>query len=265
MHPIEIFGHRIPARTLFHSTLAYLKPDCVLDVGSRDGTDALTFRKILPHASITAFEANPALYAKMANDSTLRSNEIEVRNVAVADKVGTFTFRVHDPDRGIGSLRSPLGRPTYDEYSVEACRIDEIIAAGQYQKIALWVDTEGTAFEVLEGASGLMDQIVSVHVEVEFWQLWSNQKIESDTRNKLESAGLVHIGGKSYARAAQADQVYVRKDYLTALTPSIIKLFLYSTLAGWSDTLNIRHHFPRVFQFARSKIKKTYSPWPNDS
>ena len=127
------------------------------------------------------------------------------------------------------------------------------------------MDTEGTAFEVLEGASGLMDQIVSVHVEVEFWQLWSNQKIESDTRNKLESAGLVHIGGKSYARAAQADQVYVRKDYLTALTPSIIKLFLYSTLAGWSDTLNIRHHLPRVFQFARSKVKKIYSPWPNDS
>lgn len=264
MHLIEIFARRIPAKTLFHLILTYLKPDCVLDVGSRDGTDALTFRKLLPHARITAFEANPALYAKMANNSTLRSNRIEVRNVAVADKVGTFTFRVHDPDRGIGSLRPPLGRPTYDEYSVETCRIDGIIAAGQCRRIALWVDTEGTAFEVLEGASGLMDQIVSVHVEVEFWQLWSDQKIETDIRNKLESANLVHIGGTSYPRTAQTDQVYVKKDYLTTLTPGIVKLFLYSTLARWSNALNMRHHFPRIFQFVRSQIKKVYSPWPSD-
>ena len=56
----------------FHLLLAFLKPDVVLDVGSMDGADSKRFAKLVPGASIVAFEGNPYNYRAMIADDDLK-------------------------------------------------------------------------------------------------------------------------------------------------------------------------------------------------
>ena len=85
-------------RLVFKILLRRFRVDCVFDIGSCDGVDALLFRQILPKAAVVAFEANPINHQRMAQNPQLKANRIEVFPYAITNTNGTAPFNVADAD-----------------------------------------------------------------------------------------------------------------------------------------------------------------------
>lgn len=195
---------RLIASTLFYLLIKNTRPQSVYDIGSLDGSDALRFRQFLPKARIIAFEANPNHYEKMRENNMLKKEKIEVFHNAVSDRDGTLNFyveRVSDKKddawrQGISSLRKRLGDSLGAKIvKVPVVRLDTFVKEHDklYQNLALWIDVEGSSFEVLKGIEGIMNKISVVHAEVEDVEIWQGQKLENDVENLMSKMGFVRL------------------------------------------------------------------------
>ena len=75
------------------------------------------------------------------------------------------------------------------EVPVRTLRLDGVMQAcvKPGERIALWIDTEGKAFEVLEGARAVASQLHLVHVEVESTAcIGAGQHLYAEVRELLE-------------------------------------------------------------------------------
>ena len=209
-------------RSMFCRLLRVLMVKSVCDVGSMDGADALRFRKVLPNASILAFEANPKNYALMEDDKNLRRRAIEIFPYAVSDSEAVQPFYVVDADyrpkrdryrRGIGSL---YARPNSFQFAqiahVRTVRLDDFLqrCAQPVGPLALWIDVEGKAFEVIRGAEKILPAVAILHVEVEAAPLIApSQKLFEDVNSVLLSEGFVLVATDERRDFAQLDALYV--------------------------------------------------------
>lgn len=185
---------------LFLSILSVKRPKLVLDVGSRDGEQALRFRRRVPQATVVALEANRSNYEQMRQDAGLSSASIQVHHLAATDHNGPVTFyeleqsdqqpwakgasslyqRGADIDTGLAQV--PV--------QVEGVRLDTFVEKlGVDGAIALWIDVEGAAATVLSGLGGVRHRVVALHVELEPEALWKGQRTESDVLYELERLG----------------------------------------------------------------------------
>src|SRR5262249_5194902 len=87
-------------RTLDFETTA--EAPRILDCGANIGVASLFFRRRYPAARITAFEADPALFALLdANLAANRAQNVDRKNVAVWTSNGSLTFRSEGSDSGM--------------------------------------------------------------------------------------------------------------------------------------------------------------------
>lgn len=178
------------------------RPGLILDVGSMDGSDSIRFRRMSPNSRIIAFEANPYNYTKMRGNPRLAELNIEVRNRLVSSKVGKGSFyisqgAVADKDsgnRGTSSSMKPMNSADVaEEIEVETTRLDEMIAevSKESEAVALWIDVEGAAYEVLSSVMNAKKQICLLHIEVELVECWVGQKLKKDVIQLANELGLV--------------------------------------------------------------------------
>ena len=192
-------------RRLFSWLLRPMRIDVVCDVGSMDGADALRFRDLLPSARIYAFEANPENYERMAADPALRERSIQAVPFAVSDANGAAQFFLVGADysgpnvpRGMSSLyrRTDPFAPVRVA-QVKTVRLDSFLANERttHTRVALWIDTEGAAYEVIAGMQGALQQVQLLHVEVETAPLiGAEQKLYSDVKSLLDRMGFRELG-----------------------------------------------------------------------
>lgn len=206
---------------LFYLFLERFQPELVCDVGSRDGGHSLKFRNLLPRARIIAFEANPHNYDAMRSDQNLAQNKIEMVHKAVTNRAGKLTFHVLQLESGAdqawrtggSSVRSRTdGLPTVP-VEVEATRLDEFIEGLDRapQSVALWIDVEGAAYEVLEGIERIASLVQVLHVEVEAKETWSGQKVVTDIDALLKRLGFCFAGRGFGYKEIQYDVVYINR------------------------------------------------------
>src|SRR6185295_12354285 len=144
-----------------------------------DGSDALVFRRMLPRARILALEANPWNLALMEADDDLRRGSIRILPLAASDRDSEAAFFVVRADyrvgrdrlrRGMSSLHKRADESLLAEVlPVRTVRLDNLLAAESLvdRPVALWIDAEGMAFEVICGAAGSLRFTRMLHVEVE--------------------------------------------------------------------------------------------------
>jgi len=118
----------------------------ILDCGANVGLASLFFRRLYPHARITAFEADPSLFAIL--NTNLHANgasDVETRHAALWTSTGTLTFQCEGSDSGmIGSLPGAVeGRAA----TVPSLRLRDVIADGPIDLLKL--DIEGAEDAVL--------------------------------------------------------------------------------------------------------------------
>lgn len=198
-----------------------MRIDVVCDVGSMDGADALRFRDMLPSARIYAFEANPENYRRMAADPALRERSIQALPFAVSDANGAADFFIVDADyscpndlRGLSSLyrRNDRFAPVAVA-QVQTVRLDSFLATERttHARVALWIDTEGAAYEVIAGMQGALQQVQLLHVEVETAPLiGAEQKLYPDVKSLLHTMGFRELATDRDRGDPQFNAVYVR-------------------------------------------------------
>ena len=207
---------------LFRKLLGALRIDVVCDVGSMNGRDALAFREAAPQATLYAFEANPCNVAAMRADRRLARSGIEIVPSAVANIDGEADFYVvaapgrdSTTVRGMSSLyrRDSSGWLETSIARVATLRLDTFFDGRirSTQRAALWIDAEGKAYEVIEGASNLNATVQVVHVEVETTPcIASGQRLYPQVKALLASHGFFEIATDGPPTHQQFNALYVR-------------------------------------------------------
>lgn len=220
---------------LFLKLLRTLEVDTVCDVGSMDGADSLRFRRTLPSAEIIAFEPNPRNFALMQADTRLAIERIRVLPLAASDRDSDASFFVVGAEyergrdlarRGMSSLHERADRSLIaDVVQVRMTRLDDVLArADDSARIALWIDTEGMAYEVISGASGVLGRTQVLHVEVETVPcIGRDQHLYPDVERLLLEAGFTLVGIDYPLSSIQLNALFVRSELLKTRAGEIRK------------------------------------------
>jgi FkbM family methyltransferase len=212
----------VNTRELFIALLRELEIDIVCDVGSMNGDDALAFRASLPQARVMALEPNPDNLRHMRADARLQRARIEIIGAAASNTDSRAPFFLVDADyatrnarRGMSSLhqRDPGAYPT-TAVEVETLRLETLLAPALRDgaRVALWIDTEGHACEVLEGLGGIARHITMLHVELESQPcISSTQRLYPEARALLESMRFEELATDHAHAHPQFNALFIRR------------------------------------------------------
>ena len=163
-------------------------------------------------------------------DARMADAKIDVRHMAVSNTDGTLKFNVEnlssDPKDGRKGMSSILKRGTgslgVTEVDVGCVRLDTFLKGlGQLPtNIALWIDVEGAAYEVLEGIREIKEKISVIHIEVETREIWKGQKLEKDVISLMKEMGFVLLANGW--EDVQRDLVFVNDGIMSANQPFIL-------------------------------------------
>jgi hypothetical protein len=88
--------------------------------------------------------------------------------------------------------------------------------------VALWIDTEGMAFEAISGAAGVLSRTVMIHVEVETIRcIGAGQRLFPDVEGALLDAGFVLLATDQPVSFPQFNGLFVRAEHLHAKASEI--------------------------------------------
>ncbi|MEM9829416.1 MAG: FkbM family methyltransferase [Bacteroidota bacterium] len=206
--------------TLFLKAANYSSSNLVLDIGCLDGKDTLTFRDGLPGARVLAFEANPYNYQKIKDSGVLESNHIEVFNFAVSDRTDFLKFYLYntsDVQRdGIASLKKRDGVEAQEEVEVQSVRIEDFLAKNEVSisNIAVWIDVEGAAFEVITSFGDRINEVSVVHVELENEKLYQEYHLQQEVEAFLKKNKFICLGKQMHKSRKVGDYVYINSSIL---------------------------------------------------
>jgi FkbM family methyltransferase len=195
----------------------------------------------------------------MQRDGELHKDRIEIQQKAVWNSEGFISFYIEKTTpnteetwrKGISSTRSrshsSLGTTEIKALSV---RLDDFILGLDKtpRSIALWIDVEGAAYEVIEGLDKIKDIINVIQVEVETQEIWPGQKLESSVEALLNHMGFIKLTRGS--QDIQHDLIYINSKTFKA-SPfkfKAIKILAFIT----SQMLRLAAHSP----FLISHIKQ---------
>ena len=247
---------------LFAELLRLLRIDVVCDVGSMDGTDALRFRSAAPAAKIHAFEPNPGNLQRMQANPLLRDTNVNIVPLALTNYDGDGEFYITPTGyypgeswRGTSSLYRRFDRPELlTTARVKTARLDTCLAreVSPQLRVALWIDVEGKAHEVIEGGAGLMHQLWLLHVEVETSLcIAAEQKFYPQVKALLRSAGFIELATDGQPTQVQFNALFVRSDLPAGVRlrvrQQLLQLCLRRSLGG-----ALRKISPALFGWCRS-------------
>lgn len=251
-------------KTLFAGLLRSFSVDCVCDIGSRDGDQAVLFRDVLPEAAVLAFEANPFNYTQMTGSARLKEKGIQIFPNAVSESKGVAHFHITDVDysnpqenRGTSSLLTSETLKIKKTIEVETCRIDEFLSSRfpAASRVALWIDVEGAEFSVLSGMEGIQEKVVALHVETAKEPFRPGQKPYSEVAALLRGYGLAPIGTNMKASDTWGDVVFFRQDLLRAQRFKVWRSQCKAWLSYWvrADGIAVflKERFPGAYRLLR--------------
>jgi FkbM family methyltransferase len=135
----------------------------ILDCGANVGLASLFFRRHYPHARITAYEADPALFAMMRDN--LQANgagDVETRHVALWTSTGTLTFQCEGSDSGM--ISSLPGAVDGRAVTVPSLRLRDVLAEGPIDLLKL--DIEGAEDVVLADCEPVLHNVKALVMDL---------------------------------------------------------------------------------------------------
>lgn len=187
----------------------------VIDVGIAFGSP--TLYASTPKARFYLVEPVPS--CKPVLDELARRLDAKTFNVAAGAASGTMEFFVHPDVSGSSAYRQHEGEFFDGErISVPVQRLDSIITEPLARPSLLKIDTQGAELEVLAGATGLLDQIDVVIIEVSFHEFRRGAPEFHDIVIRMAELGFrgYEILEGHYRAAdgalAQVDVAFVRSD-----------------------------------------------------
>jgi FkbM family methyltransferase len=250
----------IDVKAFFMSAVKCLQPDCLFDIGSRDGDQSLLLRDLRPGAYVGAFEANPDNYQKILAKN-LDQRDIHVFPYAVSNENGTATFYIVDPDaypgaHGSSSLTVGESDIIQKTIMVQTKRLDDFVLehVPDARKIALWVDVENAEYSVLEGIEKIKDRVILVHTETSITPSKENQKLLGEVTTLMNSYGFI-LCGRGFTDYPTGDVVFISEKARAAMGFSyhicVMRAFVYRYLPINQIAAMLKRNFPAVHRILR--------------
>ena len=200
--------------SLLWDVMERLRPTAFFDIGAFDGACAVAAKQRFPRLLVYSFEANPEIFA--LHKSTVSAAGVTYLNRAISDSVGPV--KMYAPrtlsryyDKGVvlpGHINEPktTGKTSlllrnedavYEEFNVNATTLDAFLVEEGFdvaeQRIVLWIDAEGAADKVLQGAEKALASSVAVLIEVENFEFWKEQKDSAYLTRELIAKGFIPV------------------------------------------------------------------------
>jgi FkbM family methyltransferase len=259
-------------KTLFVSILKSLRSDCVCDIGSRDGIQALLFRHVLPNAAVIAFEANPINFRMMQANPQFEASNIQLLPYAMTNTEGFAKFNITDVDysdpkqnRGTSSLLVHEGLKIRETVEVPTRRIDDFLLH-EYsgaRRVGLWIDAEGSEYTVLQGLEQIKDRVIVVHVETAHVPLFRSQRTYAEVAALMQSYGFTPIGSNIGKTNTWGDVVFLNQRFVTSLG---WRYFICKAKACISNVIQVDHaavflkeSFPSAYTLLRRLYVKLWT------
>lgn len=218
---LAVYGAKDTLRTnLFAETqfgrLLRKYPAAAIDIGSRGGIEP----NLLPIAfGIDAIGFEPDPEALTANERHHRGPWRTVRFLpyALASEPGTRTLSIpiHSGAASVLTHNQTMGRrfnkPEYfnvvSTIPVQTHRLDDV-TPDSVDPAFMKIDVEGFEFDILQGASRILDRCVALKLEVAFLPLRVDQPLASDIEVFLRSKGFEFFDLMSLARWRMYDRTH---------------------------------------------------------
>jgi FkbM family methyltransferase len=227
---------------LFAKLLPRMQIGAICDVGSMNGADAVIFSGAAPRSRVYAFEPNPLNFRLMeARRGFFQERNISLVPAAATNYDGVAEFFLveaqysqADPRRGMSSLYRRSGEwASAAVVRVQTTRLDSFLVAecpGD-ARLAVWIDTEGAAYEVIEGLAGVVERVQLLHVEVETSPcIGANQKLYPEVKALLRRLGFSELA-TNYARSeVQFNALFFRSSVSTRMKLQIRACLVHARL-----------------------------------
>jgi len=210
--------------------------NCVFEVGAYDGVDIQEIKKMFgDNCSIHAFEPDNEFYqilSKNYSSSNVICNQIALSNFDGKTKL----IKVHDPlltdeeqknrhlwYKTAGSLFEindtfsgyAQGRILKKEVDVNVTTIDSYCSKNNIKPDVLLIDTQGSEYQVLEGAKGVLNNVQVILAEWSRQELYKNQKYLSDIQELLNDYGFALAERIDLWQDFHGDAIFVNLKSLT--------------------------------------------------
>jgi FkbM family methyltransferase len=196
---LDIVAYRPLVHSDIRSTLlARTKADMLVDVGANAGQYGRMMRAMgwtgpilsveplsAPFARLTEARDGDAGWSAVQTALGEADGEAEI-NVAGNEAMSSSFLDMMDAHSDAAPDTAYVGKER-----VTIRRLDEVVreAAPQARRIYLKIDTQGFEDRVLAGATGILDRVVAMELEVSFTPLYAGQKLFSDIQALAESHG----------------------------------------------------------------------------
>jgi FkbM family methyltransferase len=193
----------------------------LLEIGAHEASISREFLEL--NSSIDrralAFEANPVTYKEITHQALAYG--VEVFNLGIGSTVGNLEFNI--PVFGDSEYLTPVnasfltrtdGTTNYHKFNVVTETIDHVFDSRSVAgPSALWIDVEGFAHEVLEGAIRTLssNQVVFLQIEVEAIKYWRDQKTYETIFADLAKFGYFPIA-RDFEYRYQYNVIFCRQD-----------------------------------------------------
>jgi FkbM family methyltransferase len=218
-------------RDLFDRLLVAFNPNTICDVGAFNGDETFRFAATMPNADIFAFEASDLNFNQFwhENPRLKQYPKVTITQNAVTDYTGTVDFNVLDAENHAGDWRRAANSlvPRVDglksrTITVPCTTLDDFFGTRSIndRTFMMWIDVEGALDRVIGGSRHVLERTIGMRVEVEWKELWANQKLAGDVKAQLEAHGFFVVGDTFIPNGYdQSDVLLLRKDVLNLLSP----------------------------------------------
>jgi FkbM family methyltransferase len=208
-------------KSLFLFIARILNPGFVFDIGSRDANDAIMFRKVIPQKSrIFAIEASPSLFKKMKKNPILKKKKIEIFNYAIERKEGIKNFYTFSKKKGTGSLIKRNNKTNLKKTKVKTISLDRLInilKIRYLKKAFLWIDVEGSSYDVIKGARSTLSNVDAIIIELETKELFYKQRLANIVIKEIKKFDFDIIEIAQNHDRTSGNYIFLKKKYLNSI------------------------------------------------
>jgi FkbM family methyltransferase len=147
-----------------------LNTEYVIEAGCHDGSDTIKFLSDKRFKKIFAFEPDPVAFNLATKNLSGYLDRVVLKQLVLMDKSGQVLAHPLHGEFGSGStIYTPVAASSKSKGTINpigVSRLDDEIP-NQGGNGALWLDVEGAALLVLQGASRVLKQIIVAQIEID--------------------------------------------------------------------------------------------------
>jgi len=198
------------------------KAHTILDIGTRDGDDAVWLKKRLHSNKVIAIDADPRAYERAKSAYPW----MDVYYTAISDYEGETEFQqVVSDDLGMVGCSSIYAEKVATEsqfegkvntITVPVTRMDSFLRSNNISGLldVVKVDVEGFTWEVLQGFGLRIKDIKLIHMETDHIKTQPNHKSPEEISAFMESKGFFLVDKTYEWGPGIEDQIWINKDYV---------------------------------------------------